>query len=166
MRSPALLATLLLVWGLVACDDGAEDAPPADPCAADAGAAWVELGTGRDPQRVEPLVDDQELEVEPGIQGGFHVWGGFTCGGLHPEDLQLRFSLLDEGRPVGGSEYPDDVRRGPSGHLEYGGVTVFIFNDVRPETLEGRRLELRLELVDRCGRTAGDSRFVRVRYPP
>ncbi|MCA9539568.1 MAG: hypothetical protein KC620_11810 [Myxococcales bacterium] len=150
-----LVVALALMGG---CDDEPATAPDGGPCP---GEAWIELGTGNDPLAYSPLVDGQDVWIAYGLQGGYHIWGGFRGDGFDPDGVRMQFALHAGDQVIGGSDYTDDVRRGASGDYEYGGVTVFIFDDTSPESLEGTEVRMSLVLTDACGRQLDDARTVR-----
>lgn len=135
------------------CDDGGE-AP------IDTAPASVVLGTGEHPTEYAPLADQQEVWITAGLQGGYHIWGSFKAEHVEPLNLNMRFGLFDGDRQIGAADYVDEVRRGPTGSYEYGGVTVFLWDDTPPASIDGRPIRMTLEIEDARGRTASDARTV------
>ncbi|MCA9561012.1 MAG: hypothetical protein H6704_16645 [Myxococcales bacterium] len=144
----------LAVVFAAACDDGGS-APPVD-----TEPAVVELGTGEHPTRFEPLEDEQQVWITAGLQGGHHIWGSFKAEHVEPLNLNMRFALYDGDRQIGAADYIDEVRRGPTGSYEYGGVTVFLWDDTPPASIDGRAIRMTLEIEDARGRVASDARTV------
>lgn len=137
MRRPALIALILALTPLTACDD---DPPPPDP--------WLELGHSDDPVRHAPLEDGAVVPITYGLQGGYHIWGSLRGDHFDPASVRMQFALYDGDRQIGGADYRDDVRRPePDGPYEYGGVTVFVYDDVPPDTIDGRALTMTLTLT-------------------
>lgn len=125
----ALLLGLLALGG---CDDESS--------------AFVEIGTGERVFEWSPLEPGQEVGLHAGIQGGYHVWGALRGDGFEPRDIDYVFALWDGERQVGGVNYVDEARRGPTGDYEVGGVTVFVNEDVDVASLDGKRIRMTLEL--------------------
>lgn len=138
---------------LAGCDDDAH--PPVD-----TEPASVVLGTGEDPTRYQALEDQQQVWITAGLQGGYHIWGSFKADHVEPLNLNMRFGLFDGDRQIGAADYVDEVRRGPTGSFEYGGVTVFLWDDTPPASIDGRPIRMTLEIEDTRGRVASDARTV------
>lgn len=166
--SGALRIALMGALALAACDgdgevDGPDGAAPtpdgaavadadpqpgdADPIGPDAAAGWVELGTGtRDFEALEP---GQEVPIIQGIQGGYHVWGGFRGGGFDDADVRLRFWLELDGVALGRADYSEfglpPSRTGDADYAYAGVAVVYDSNDdVQPTA--GRTMTLRVEV--------------------
>ncbi|MFT4705110.1 MAG: hypothetical protein ACI81R_002818 [Bradymonadia bacterium] len=142
---------LPLIW-LSACSDSAGDGQPV---------GTVEIGTGLRPMSFEALPSDPSLAIEPGLQGGYHVQIALRTEDISPEGVAMDLSIeSDDGQPIGGANYVDDFFTDASGRAFYGGVTVFLENDIDPETVSGRLLRLRAEISDERGASAvGDLTF-------
>lgn len=174
-RLGTTLAALAATVVLCACG-ASDDANPADtnPDVGDAsdaadpafGPPVIEIGTGA--RRYEPLPPDgvATVPIIEGIQGGFHVWGGFAASGLDPEDVSIEFIIARDGERLGGANYRDSLaERVELDQLEaygYGGVAVIFNADIDPFDVSGQTLELSLTVRDRLGTTLRDSTSVRV----
>lgn len=143
---------MLLLGGLFAIGC---DGPPPDPT--------VEIGSSDDPLRHRMIPDGATVWITYGLQGGYHIWGSLSADHIDPDDVRMQFALFVEGEQIGGADYRDDLRRGPDGPFEYGGVTVFVYDDVPPETLDGRTVEMTLRLTDGAGEVVEDQVTVRAR---
>lgn len=96
------------------------------------------------------------MPIIQGIQGGYHLWGGFRAGGLARDDLQISFDIEWHGDSIGAAHYIDDlVGDGPP--FEYGGVAVIFENNDLPEEVTGQPVTLSVTLTDGAGRTVADS---------
>jgi len=137
------LCALLLTGAGTACDE-----PVPDPT--------VVVGSSDDPLRHGEITEDASVWITYGLQGGYHIWGSLRAENIDPGDVRMQFGLFMDGDQVGGSDYRDDIRRGPDGPFEYGAVTVFIYDDVPVEGLDGQAIELTLRLTDGAGRSAED----------
>lgn len=146
----ALALALALVWPAAGCDD-----PPPDP--------WLELGSSDDPLRHAAVDDGARVWITYGLQGGYHIWGSLAADHIDPEGVRMEFALFEGERRIGGADYRDDLRRGPDGPYEYGGVTVFIYDDVPPGTLDGLDVRMLLRLTDGAGRVLEDERLLHPR---
>lgn len=145
-RRPIGRARLALLWltlALVGCDD-----PMPDPS--------VHVGSSDDPLRHGDISEGTSVWITYGLQGGYHIWGSLEAEHIDPADVRMQFALFVDGEPIGGADYRDELRRGPRGPFEYGGVTVFIYDDVPVDGLDGQTVEMTLRLTDRDGRAAED----------
>lgn len=139
----------------VALSGAACDGPPPDPT--------VEIGSSADPLRHRSLPDGAAVWITYGLQGGYHIWGSFAAEHVDPDDVRMEWGLFADGVQVGGADYRDDLLRGPDGPYEYGGVTVFVYDDVPPESLDGRSVEMTLRLTDGGGEILEDRMTVLAR---
>lgn len=126
-----------------------DPAPDPDPDRPDAGeeGGWIELGTGT--RTFEPLDPGQEVPIIQGIQGGFHVWGGFRGGGFDDGDVRLRFWLDLDGETLARADYaefglPTD-RRDPTTY-DYAGVAVVYDSNDAVQPTSGSTMTLRVEV--------------------
>lgn len=130
----------------------------------------VELGQGS--AGWQPLEDGAELELHLGPQGGQHMFAGARIGGLWPgerldgtDDPRVGFRVVD---PAGGvwSAALRPVRRPfvpcAAGGFELdGGSTIYMIDGA--SALDGREVELEVNVEDTYGAAASDARLVRVR---
>jgi hypothetical protein len=129
------LALLALLTG-PACDDTASPDP------------WLELGSSASPTRFAPLEDGAEVPITYGLQGGYHIWGSLRGDHFNPDPVRMKFTLYLGEDVIGGSDYSDALRRPEAdGPFEYGGVTVFIYDNFPPERIEGQNVRMTLELT-------------------
>lgn len=143
LRSRLGLCALLLGSAGTACDE-----PTPDPT--------VVVGSSDDPLRHGAIDEGMAVWITYGIQGGYHIWGSLRAEAVDPDDVRMQFGLLVDGEQIGGADYRDDLRRGPDGPFEYGGVTVFIYDDVPVDSLDGQTVEMTLRLTDGAGHSAED----------
>ena len=122
-------------------DPDAPDAEPdliedADADLPDAAGPWFELGIGEDESIA--VIPFQDAAMAQGIQGGFHVWGGFRGGGFDPIQASFEATLTtDDEERVGAVYLLRDVETNDEGILEAAGITVFLVPSVIPELEEG-----------------------------
>ncbi len=116
----------------------------------------MEIGTGADLYAWQPISPGDELTIHAGLQGGYHIWGGFRGDGFDPKEILFTFALFDGAREVGGATFLDEARRGASGNYEVSGITVFIADDVSPPTLDGHALRMTVEVRSQDGRCLSD----------
>ena len=112
------------------------------------------MGTGND--RFNSVQKGQEIWFEPGIQGGFHLWGAVRAGDIDPVDTVIEFELHQDGRHLGGRILPKTLNCGAQGY-EYVGVPVELFFHVPAYNVADRPMEMRVILTERNGRTHTDS---------
>lgn len=148
------LGTLTALTVCAACSDDGPDPEPEDSGADVPDAAFVEIGTGF-PSFV-PVQDGQDLPIIQGIQGGFHLWGGFRADGLATRGLTIEFDIDFDGESVGAATYVDDLV-GEQTPFDYGGVAVIFFNNDLPEEVTGKPVTLSVTLTDTDGITVSDS---------
>jgi len=156
-RRARLPAAVTLASSLAGCGSGEEILPIVDPS--------VSIGTGF--PCLEPLGDDETVPIIMGIQGGFHVWGGFEARGLQPDGVEIDFKLVRDGVELASASYIDDIdaaygpasgcAAAPEGAYQYAGVAVVLFFDVQPESVSGASADLSIQLRDRRGVVVSDS---------
>ena len=116
---------------------------------------WIRLGTGF--RRFEELVTGQEVPIIAGIQGGFHVWGGFVGRGFDDIDVRIVYSLDLDGTPFAAADYFEfDLPRNSRSEFEYAGVSVIYFNNDDVERTTGQEMTLKVEVMTRDGMTLQD----------
>ncbi len=122
------------------------------------GEVSVQLGTGE--VAFEALVDDQEVPLVAGSQGGHHVWLSFRAEGVSSDRVLLDVDavVLDESEPPPSRE-PVRIRLSEldDGSREYIGWPAQL---VEPECLVGKRLSVRITLTDSSGAECTDERIV------
>lgn len=97
---------------------------------------WFELGIGEGEFAL--AVEGQDAMMAQGIQGGFHIWGGFRGFGFDPDGLTFEATLRDEEDTlVGAVFFEREVDLDDDGVVEEFGITVFLAPEVIPETADG-----------------------------
>ncbi|MCB9521554.1 MAG: hypothetical protein H6700_05325 [Myxococcales bacterium] len=114
----------------------------------------LQIGTGF--PELEPLVCGQDVPIIQGIQGGYHVWGGFAATGLEPGTMAIDFGLDVGGVEVASASY-EDSPVAIDGRIDYAGVAVILHADQDPDALSGTAATLRVTVVDSTGASASDS---------
>lgn len=157
----------------MACDGGTSDDPDAEPPPPtpdfgpsdfeviplpDATGPWIELGTGS--RRFAPLESGDEMPIIMGIQGGFHVWGGFRGDGFPPDDVLIDFTLQLDGQELAAAHYVDIVKPGRDGAYDYAGVAVVYAENDDVEATSGQTMVLDVRVRATDGTTLTDSREV------
>ena len=128
-------------------DDATEpDVDDASAPDADDGSPFIRLGTGWDELDpyggYEPLDERGSVRIAEGIQGGFHVWGGFEGRGMDASDVESTWELTNEdGVLVGGGFFVSEMRA-YEGRLATASLTVFIDLSLDVTTLDGVPHEL------------------------
>ncbi len=143
--------------------DRRDDAAPPPPASEDAGAApadaaapWVEIGTGT--RTVEPLTAGQQVPIIEGIQGGYHVWGGFQGGGFDDTDIAIGFSLTLDGVELAAAAYTEpDLPVLPGGVYSYAAVAVIYHENEQVEPSSGKTMTLTTTLTTRDGLVLEDA---------
>lgn len=150
----ALFAATLLACGSVegtepdgSIDTGGDATDPAVD-------AVLEIGTGF--PELEPLVCGQDVPIIQGIQGGYHIWGGFSATGLEPGTMAIDFGLDVGGVEVASASY-EDSPVAIDGRIDYAGVAVILHADQDPDALSGTAATLHVTVVDSVGASASDS---------
>lgn len=116
--------------------------------------SYVVIGTGF-PSYVS-VTDGDTLPIIEGIQGGFHLWGGFEVSGLQPQDLTIEFVLEWNGERIGGASYTDDLW-GDADPYEYGGVAIIFNDNDLPTQVSGEAVTVSVRLEDTTGVVVSDS---------
>jgi hypothetical protein len=154
------------------------------------GTAWVQLFTGE--QTIEPLDDGQVLMVERGSQGGVHIWGSLRAGGISRGSEDEYEALLSGDRPLvafaleasygpltGDNVVREYLQLDAQGDFTLvGRRVIFRHYSELPEDwqeldweeveqlMEQDDLTFRVTITDSRGRSAEDSKTVRVQFPP
>lgn len=176
------LAVLCVLSGVAAgCDDdGADDGRPVVDGAVDAGPVpgmpdggrsvdaepfpdaspaaegWVDLGTGA--RRYEPLDCGDAVPIIAGIQGGYHVWGGFRGGGFEDDEVRIRFELSLDGVVYARADYTEfGLPRGRDGAFDYAAVAVVYEDNDEVRVTSGRVMTLRIALEAADGQVLTDA---------
>lgn len=144
-------------------DPDVSDARRAPPSPEDAGAApadaaapWVEIGTGT--RAFEPLTPGQQVPIIEGIQGGYHVWGGFQGAGFDDTDIAIGFSLTLDGVELAAAAYTEpDLPVLPGGLFSYAAVAVIYHENDQVEPSSGKTMTLTTTLTTRDGLTLEDA---------
>lgn len=168
--SPFARLLHVLVFALaVAAGCGADGEDPSDAGSdggSDAANAALVIGTGF--PDFEALELGQEVPIIEGIQGGFHIWGGFLIRGVDPDDLSIDFTAELDGEVVASARYQDDLYLAfdpeawpafADGAWDYAYAAVaVIFDDaIDPDAISGSRLSFDVTVTDRNGVTVADS---------
>lgn len=138
--APVMLAAACACAG---CDDSSPD-------------PTVVVGSSADPLSHGAIDEGTTVWITYGLQGGYHIWGSLRATALDPRDVRMQFALHADGEQIGGADYRDELFRADDGAFEYGGVTVFIYDDVAVEALDGRALEMTLRVTDTGTKSAED----------
>lgn len=120
----------------------------------------VELGSTDRPREFAIVQDGDVLPIEFGFQGGYHIWGAFRVDAITERDVQMRFELRSGGELIGAADYIDDVFETDDGASIYGGVTVFIFDDIDPLRLDEQELVMSVEVEDTTGGFGRDEHLI------
>jgi hypothetical protein len=119
-------------------DDGGPEAPA------------LQCGTGW--ERFEPLQGGEDVQLEMGFQGGYHVWGGLRSDELSAGLAELAFEVIVDGETVAASELTTDLRASEGGGgVEVFGVMVFVDQAVDLDALDGAAATLRASATDVTG---------------
>ena len=123
----------------------------------DTGEPWIRIGTGF--RRFEELESGQEVPIIAGIQGGFHVWGGFIGQGFDDVDVRILYTLDLEGMPYAAADYFEfDLPKNSRSEFEYAGVSVIYFDNDDVDLTTGLEMTLKVEVITRDGVTLQDER--------
>ena len=113
-------------------------------------APWVSIGTGF--RRFESLSEGQEVPIIAGIQGGFHVWGGFIGSGFSDTDVRIEFVLKLDGTPYAHADYLEfELPKNSQGQFEYAGVSVIYDRNEDVEPTSGNEMTLELKVSTQDG---------------
>lgn len=117
--------------------------------------AWVRIGTGF--RRFESLSEGQEVPIIAGIQGGFHVWGGFIGAGFNDADVRVLYSLELDGEVIASADYTEfELPKNSRDEFEYAGVSVIYFRNEDVEPSSGKEMTLKLEVITLDGLSLND----------
>jgi hypothetical protein len=152
MRPLSILLLAFIALSTTACGDD----PVVDPQPPNTDPLEVTLGTSDRGREFTPITDGDVLEIEAGMQGGYHIWGAIRVADIAPRDVLLEFELRVDDTVVGQVSYVDDVFATDDGAYVLGGITVFIANDIDPESLDGQTLTMRVRVED-AGRRVGEA---------
>jgi len=114
----------------------------------------VSIGTGF-PDFV-PITPGSDLPIIAGIQGGFHLWGGFVATHIDPRSVTIEFVTTLDGRDIGRASYVDTLVD-DGGQMKYAGVAVIFDSDVDPDEVSSRPMSMSVRLEDMNGRVVTDS---------
>lgn len=132
---------------------GGESAPRPPPADVD---PFFTVGTGA--RSFEPLTEGQQIPIIQGIQGGFHVWGGFRAAGFSDANLSINFTLTHNSSKVADAQYTEpSVPRNAAGEYEYAQVAVVFFDNDDTERLSGEDMVLSAEVTTEAGERYGAS---------
>lgn len=161
--SAALAATALAALALAALAACGDDAPPAE---CNAGGASAEVGSGT--VEFEPLAADAELEMIAGPQGGHHFILHARMRGLDPGDPtrpgdssnpRTQFTIERTGGEQVQLDQPPyriGYAAGADGFAELPSGRIVPFVEDLVAELDGERLRVTVEIVDRDGACARD----------
>ena len=108
------------------------------------------------------IVPGQEVPIIAGIQGGFHVWGGFKGKGFDDLDVRIEYQLFLAEREYASADYLEfELPKNSRGEFEYAGVSVIYFDNDDVELTSGSEMLLKLILTTRDGITLRDEVLVR-----
>jgi hypothetical protein len=150
-----------VILSLAAACGGDSAEPTSDGSSGDIGSsgdsgdeAYVAIGTGF-PSYI-PVSDGDTLPIIEGIQGGFHLWGGFEVSGLEPIGLTIEFDLEWNGESIGGASYTDELS-GDSNPFDYGGVAIIFSDNELPTQVSGQTVTVSVRLEDTAGVVVSNS---------
>jgi hypothetical protein len=130
---------------------------------ADDSAPWLEVGTGE--ARFEPLSDGQDVLLEAGAQGGWHLWLSVRAGGIGPGTARIFVHAVPEGWDGPEQERSWRAPLGPTGEPFSEGVgLVAVLSPA--ECLRDQPLRLDVTVADDHGTSARDSIVIVPRAPP
>lgn len=139
-----------------AADTGEAPSVDAGAAPADVGAPWVEIGTGT--RTFQPLTPGQQVPIIEGIQGGYHVWGGFQGAGFDDTDIAIGFSLTLDGAELAAAAYTEpDLPVLPGGLYSYAAVAVIFHENDQVQPSSGQTMTLTTTLTTRDGLVLEDA---------
>jgi hypothetical protein len=133
-----------------------------DACRAGAGDAWLELGAGE--SSFAALATDDVVALEPGPQGGHHVWLALRTFGVRQSGsvVTVRGELPALGRQLPALERSVSLRRAEVGACQLWGLRFQVDRDVGVEEVLGQPLHVTVTVDDDAGGHAESSRRVRI----
>ena len=134
--------------------EDASDATDTSMDAADAEAAYVQIGTGE--AIYEAIEETTQLSWVQGFQGGFHIWGGFLADGFDPMDVMHSWEIEHNGEVIASTIWIDDLPR-VLGRYEFAGVTVTLGPSLAPEDLDGETVTMTVTIESQDGTVVSDS---------
>ena len=96
------------------------------------------------------------MPIIRGMQGGYHVYGGFEVSGISPGDVTIDFEILLDGESIAVAAY-QDVLQGDGPTYRYAGVAVILYDNVEPDDVSERTVEMTVRVEDRRGVVLEDS---------
>lgn len=131
----------------------ADEGPPRDATVDPTG--WVQIGTGV--RRFESLEPGQEVPIIAGIQGGFHVWGGFRGGDFDDTEVRIRFTLELQGTVLARADYYEFSLPRDDDVFDYAAVSVVYDSNDDVEPTAGRTMTLTVIVEAADGQVLTDS---------
>jgi hypothetical protein len=157
-------ALLLFALGCGTGNGGRDSGLPPPECPTHDGATF-ELGTGD--TAFEPLVEDQDLAITPGPQGGCHFWLAVRTAGFAQRRFKIQYEVFfadSSTTTMSRSTFTVRLRQVPEmpDLCEQVGVTAFL---IEPWRFEDRSVRIDVNVTDDEGRTDSESRTVVARWP-
>jgi len=129
--------------------------------------ALCHVGTGA--TAWEEVADGDVVEFVRGPQGGLHVYGSLQVGGIlqgqtdeisDPDNPSVTYEVVDAGTVIGGYQgLPRHFVEQDDGTMIFVGDLLVLYTQ-DPEEVEGKTVEMRAEVVDKCGRSVTDAHTV------
>ena len=137
-----MILRMALLGGALLTAAACDDAPAPEPVV-------VELGSGVDD--FVAVADGETLRITEGLQGGYHIFGSVRTEGIEAWDAEIDLNMYQGDVRIGGARYIDDFLL-KDGALVYSGVTVFLFENFTPESVDGTPTLMTVKVTDSEGR--------------
>jgi hypothetical protein len=150
------------------------DSPDADPielfevdvCAMSAagtrdGEAWIAVGTGTRDGAYVPLAAPPTMVIGQGLQGGYHLWGGFEGSGFEGATIDTNWCATDlttDG--VIGQAYLTNATAPLEDRFAAGGLTVFLDFSIDPVALADHDIRVCVAAKSASGEIISDCQTV------
>jgi hypothetical protein len=133
-----------------------------DACRAGEGEAWLELGVGE--SSFAELGVDEEVTLEPGPQGGHHVWLALRAYGVRQSGsvVTVQGELPSLGRQIPELVTSVSLRRAEAGACQLWGLRFQVDRGVTLDEVLGEKLRVKVRIEDDAGGNAAASREVRI----
>jgi hypothetical protein len=148
---------LLVSIALTACGGGEAEL---DPCKLDGQPPRVVVGEGR--TAYAALADGAVMPIEPGPQGGHHVWVALRTQGLGSRGsiISITGQVAEIPASVGPFDTIFQLRPVADGWCEVSGVRFQVDQQLPVTALDGRVMSLTARVSDKTGDAAADTRNV------
>ena len=115
----------------------------------------LQVGTGTD--SFSALNDGDAVTIIAGPQGGYHVWTALRARApLDPTGVSIHLRVLFNGAELSKNDYVLDLQK-KGAYFEWYAMTAFIPD---PTAVQGKEIELAVDVTDKAGLSASDSRRV------